>query len=176
MPDRAQLPVPHLLMFDLAGRLCALPAPAIGRVLPMATLARPPGLPPLLAGLLLLPDAALPVIRTARLFDLPEAPPTAATALIRLSGAVAALLLVDRVVGLVAQPEEQRLPVAADSTFSGVASAEIDLPDGPCTILDPARILLREEQMRITAFLAEQDRRLERTLGAEDRAWRPSPC
>ncbi|ACI99519.1 chemotaxis protein CheW [Rhodospirillum centenum] len=150
-----------LVVFALADRLCALPADAVAQILPMMDLARPPGVPPLLAGIAMLGRTAVPVVRLARLFDLPEQPATAGTALLHLRGEPPRLLLVDRAVAVLDPPEE-RLPLAEGTTFAGVAVAGFALPQGACVLLDPARLLLREEERRIDAFLALERERLAR--------------
>lgn len=147
------------LVFDLAGRLCALPGAALSRVLPMVATAHPPGLPPLLQGLATVNGAAMPVVRLAALLDLPERAPTAATALVEMRTNSPWLLMVDRVVAVLSPGADELRPVPEGLTFSDVAVAGIDTPEGLCVVLDAERLLLREEEARIAAFLDAHHRR-----------------
>jgi len=64
-----------LLVFHLSGQAYGLPLAEVAEVVPMALLSRAPGLPPLLAGFLNLAGTAVPVLRTDRLFGLPDLTP-----------------------------------------------------------------------------------------------------
>src|SRR5438132_11427250 len=75
-----------LLIFRSSGLNCAFPLEAVQEIVPMALLARPPGLPSLLAGFLDLRGTAVPIVRLDRLFDLPEQQPGLYTPLIILRG------------------------------------------------------------------------------------------
>jgi chemotaxis signal transduction protein len=66
---------------------CAFPLEAVREIVPMATLATPPGLPSGLAGFLDLRGVAIPIARLDRLFDLPEQRPGLNTPMIILRGA-----------------------------------------------------------------------------------------
>ncbi len=140
------------VVFRLGGRLCALPAAAVARLLGMMALSRPPGLPPLLEGMLALGGGVVPVLRPDRLFGLPERRLTPASALVVLRGEPPLALLVDELAAAVPLPPGARLPVSPGATFSDVVAAEAMLPLGPCAVLDPARLLRREEAARIEAF------------------------
>jgi hypothetical protein len=66
-----QVPQRVLLLFHLSGQSAAFPVANVHSVAPMASLARPPGLPSVLEGILNLGGAAVPVLRLDRLFHLP---------------------------------------------------------------------------------------------------------
>lgn len=76
-----------LLIFQTSGMGCAFPLEAVREIVPMATLATPPGLPSGLAGFLDLRGVAIPIARLDRLFDLPEQRPGLNTPMIILRGA-----------------------------------------------------------------------------------------
>lgn len=145
---------------ELSGQLVALRAAAVAAALPMARLARPPNRPPILEGLLSLPDGALPVLRLSRLLGLPDRPPTAASAILRLRGERPRGLLVDRVRGLERVRADDLQPVEPGSSFADVATAGLRVGGEPCLLLEPERLLLREEEARLDAFRALGDRRL----------------
>lgn len=140
------------LVFRLGERLCALPAGAVARLLGMMALSRPPTLPPLLEGLLPIDGGVVPVLRPDRLFGLPERRLSPASALVLLRGEPPVALLVDELVAALPLPREARVPVTPGATFSDVVVAEAMLPLGNCAVLDPARLLRREEAARVEAF------------------------
>lgn len=150
----------------VSGQLFALRAVVVGAALPMARLARPPNRPPMLDGLLALPDGDLPVLRLSRVLGLPDSPPTAASAILRLRGERPRGLLVDRAVGLERVPPDGLRPVEPGSSFADAAVAGLTVGGEPCLLLDPARLLLREEEARLDAFRALAERRL-RDLGPD---------
>lgn len=149
----------ELLVFALSGRSFALPRAAVQSLLPMAALAEPPNRPPLLAGFLMLPDLALPVVSLARLLGLPELPPSPATALVRLRGPSPRALLVDRALAILRPDACSWRQVDPAESFGGVLRAEVMLENETCGVLVPERLLLREEETRIEAFRAAEEAR-----------------
>lgn len=144
----------------VSGQLFALRAAELRAALPMARLARPPNRPPLLEGLLALPEGALPVVRLSRVLGLPDRPLTAASAILRLRGEHPRGLLVDRALGLERVPPDGLRPIEPGCSFAGVAVAGLTVGGEPCLLLDPARLLLREEEARLDAFRAFAEGRL----------------
>jgi purine-binding chemotaxis protein CheW len=150
------------LVFSVAGRPCALPASALREVLPLARLAEPPGLPPLLAGFLDLAGTAVAVVRTARLFDLPEPPPDRSSSLLLLREARSpTALLVDEARAVAAVPPDAWSPVPPDASPGGCVLAEAEVAGGRVSLLSAARILLREEEARVAALREAEQRRLD---------------
>lgn len=145
---------------EVSGQLFALRAAAVAAALPMARLARPPNRPSILEGLLSLPDGALPVLRLSRLLGLPDRPLTTASSILRLRGERQRGLLVDRTVGLEPVRPGDLQPVEPGSSFADCAVAGLRVGGEPCLLLDPARLLLREEEARLDAFRALGERRL----------------
>ena len=68
-----------LVLFRVGSHQCALRLEAAQEVVPMALLSRPPGLPPLMEGLLNLRGTLVPVVRSDRLFGLGEYAPCPAS-------------------------------------------------------------------------------------------------
>ena len=75
-----------LLVFHLAGQLAAVPLEDVERIAPMAQLARPPGMPASLEGILNLAGTATPVVRLDRLLQLPAPQPGLYSMLIVMKG------------------------------------------------------------------------------------------
>ena len=158
-----------LLLFHLAGRTAAFPLESIQRVTPMAQLARPPGLPAALEGILNLGGAAVPVVRLDRLLQLPEQRLGLYSMLIILKGPSASQIgiLVDRVSGIISVPQSALLPVRDEDTFNACAEAAVSVSDQVIHILSPARILLEKERETLSQFQAAAQRRLQ--------DWEPAP-
>src|SRR5579864_5694143 len=116
-----------LLVFRLADQLAAVPLENVGRIAPMSQLARPPGMPAALEGILNLAGMAAPVVRLDRLLKLPEAPLGLYSMLIILQGVSAGwiALVVDRVSEIVSVPESALLPVRGQDSFNGCAEATV---------------------------------------------------
>jgi len=136
----------------VAGRCFGLPRQGVRRILPMAQLLEPPNRPPLLAGLVRLPDQVVPVVRLNRLLGLDDSPATTSTALVWLRGSSPRALLVDQALAVLRVGEDRLRPVPRADTFNGVVRAEIVLDAGSCLLLVPDRLLMREEEERIDAF------------------------
>src|SRR5262245_11339595 len=100
-----------LLIFPLSGRITAIPLAEVERIVPMAELTLPPGLPAALAGVLNLAGEAIPVLRLDRLFDLPEQSTGLYSALVILRGETPMAILADRVSEIMRVPETAFLPV-----------------------------------------------------------------
>jgi purine-binding chemotaxis protein CheW len=155
----------HYLLLALVGLRLALPRDAVRELLPLPRLARPPGLPPVVAGFVELGDALLPVLHTARLLGLQaDAPENDQDGLYRhivlLDGGPG--LLVDRALDLLALPAGSRQRVDPARTLNGCVAATLPTPQGPVPLLNPARLLLAEEREAL-AGLAEAAR--QRALG-----------
>jgi purine-binding chemotaxis protein CheW len=156
----------HYLIFALAGLRCALPRRVVRELLPLPRLSRPPSLPEALAGFVNLGGEPLPVLALRHLLglrrDAPVEPLYRHIVVVEdaLPGARAGLL-VDRVLDLLAVPEDQLCPAAAEESLNGCVAAQLAMPDGFVHVLDPARILLRREQ----ASLEELTRKAAARLG-----------
>jgi len=129
----------------------------------MAQLARPPGLPSALEGILNLAGAAVPVVRLDRLLQLPEQPLGLYSMLIVLQGVSAGqvALLVDRVSGVLSLPESALLPVRDEDSFNACAVAVASVSGQVIHLLSPTRILLEKERESLSQFQAMEQRRLQ---------------
>lgn len=146
-PETASL---SYLLLDVAGTPCALPRAAVGEVLPLPDLFRPPACGGWLAGFLNLGGEPVPVIDLARLLGLRDGaqePGPYAHLLLAPDGSGA--WLVDRVTDLVTVEADAIRPVAAAGSLNGCVAAEIRRGDRLIHALDPARILSAEERSRV---------------------------
>jgi len=131
----------RLIVFTVAGEAYALPAEAVREILPMARLARPPGLPGTVEGLLALDGDAVPVLCLARVLGRGTTRVGLYTPLLLLAGDEPRALLVDGVREIVVVPESALLPFA--SAEGGFVSAEVRWQDETLHLL-AAETLARE--------------------------------
>lgn len=151
-----------LLVFQLCGHICAVPARKVQEIVPMALLAQPPGLPSLLEGFLNLRGMAMPVLRLARLFDLPALAPGLYSPIILLRGNLYPLgLLVDAVTGIVSPPADGYLPVGGKNCFNDCAQAEVVLNNHTVHLLSCERLLLEKERQCVAEFQARAQQYLQ---------------
>jgi len=140
-----------------------LPLESVAKIMPMAQLAQPPGLPAPLEGILNLAGAAVPVLRLDRLFQLPERCPGLYSMLVLLnrtaSGQIA--LLVDRVSEILPVPIHELLPVAEEDSFNACVVGTVLMRDGSVVhVLSPPRLLLERESQSLAAFRTTEEVRL----------------
>ena len=158
-------PEPHhdLLVFHLAGELAALPLENVERILPMAQLARPPGLPSILEGFLNLAGVVVPVLRLDRLLQLPVQRPGLYSMLILVKGAAdgGIAVLVDRVSEVLTVPESALLPVGKEHSFNGCAAAAVAVREDIIHLLSPSQILLKKERESLSEFQAMAQLRIQ---------------
>ena len=128
----------------------------------MAQLARPPGLPSMLEGILNLAGTAAPVVRLDRLLQQPVRPPGLYSMLIVLKGASAGrvALLVDRVSEILSVPESALLPIGDEDSFNACAESTVSVRGEIIHLLSPARILLDKEREALSEFQAMAQQRL----------------
>ena len=126
----------------------------------MALLSRPPGLPSLLEGFLNLGGTAVPVVRLAQLFDLPELVPALYTPLLILrTSEDRVALLVESVRGIVAASPTDIRAGYDGGTFNDCVEGEITVSDQVVHLLSPERLLLEKERQLLAELQAvEQDR------------------
>jgi chemotaxis signal transduction protein len=148
--------------------MAALPLEDVERIAPMAHLARPPGLPAALEGVLNLAGTAVPVLRLDRLLRLPVERPGLYSMLILLKGISNGRvgILVDRVTEILSVPEMALLPVGGEHSFNGCAEALVAAPGAVIHLLSAKRILLEQEHESLAEFQTIAQRRIEE-WGAE---------
>jgi len=157
-----------VLIFRLSDRPCAVATERVLEIVPMASLARPPGLPALLEGFLNLRGTAVPVLRLHRLFDLPGAPMALYTPLLIVRDGPRPLgLLVDEVKQVIEVSPDALLPIKEGHIFNDCAEAEVVLGDGhpPAHLLSCERLVLEQERQCIAELQAAAQRRLEELEG-----------
>jgi purine-binding chemotaxis protein CheW len=152
-----------LLVFHLADQIAAVPLENVERIVPMAQLAHPPGLPSPLEGILNLAGIAVPVLRLERLLQLPVQRPGLYSMLILLKGASegGVALLVDRVSEVLTVAESALIPVGKQHSFNGCAEAAVPVRDDIIPLLSTAQILLRKERESLAEFQALAQLRLQ---------------
>lgn len=152
-----------LLVFHVSDRLLALPLDAVERIVPMAELAAPPGLPSNLEGVLDLAGEAIPVLRLDRLLGLPpqRLGLYSMLAVVNGVGRGRVAILVDRVSDTLSTPEDGILPIEGGDTLNGCAQATIRIEGEIAHVLSPAQILLTQEKDTLAEFQALAQSRLQ---------------
>lgn len=153
-----------LVVFSLGEALEALPLESVEKIVPMADLARPPGMPTPLEGILNLAGAAVPVVRLDRLLQLPERRTGLYSMLVLLKGDHPdsnVAMLVDRVIEILHVPNDAVLPVNASDSFNACVESTVNFGTHVVHVLSPARILLEREQESLSAFQTIERRRLD---------------
>jgi purine-binding chemotaxis protein CheW len=150
----------RLLVFHLAGQVCAVSLNQVREIVPMARLSQPPGLPSFVEGFLNLGGSAVSVLRLDRLLNLDEHEPSLYSTLLilRSSGSPNAWLVDD--VEIVADSPESRMPVSAEQSFNGCVDAEVSVHGRVIHLLSPERILLERERQSVAHFQVLEQRRL----------------
>jgi purine-binding chemotaxis protein CheW len=157
VPERA------LLLFHLAEQTIAVPLDSVQRIVPMAQLARPPGLPSLLEGILNLSGRAVPVMRLDRLLQLPLQRLGLYSTLIVVNGVSDGqiALLVDRVSEILTVSKSAWLPIGKEDSFNACAVAEVSVKGQMVPLLSLDRILVEKEREALSEFQAMEQRRLQ---------------
>jgi purine-binding chemotaxis protein CheW len=158
-----------LLIFQIAGYECAIPCERVQEVVSMAAMARSPGQPAMIEGFLNLRGEAIPVVILRRLFALPQIEPGIHTPVIivRLGDTLTGLL-VDRVNEVTTIDSEEIKPLEQEHSFNGCADAYINFDGRRIVLLDCDRLLLKEEQERITELQSAMQFRLRQLDQARD--------
>jgi purine-binding chemotaxis protein CheW len=156
----------HYLIFALAGLRCALPRRVVRELLPLPKLSTPPSLPEALAGFVNLGGTALPVLALRHLLglrrDVPVEPLYRHIVVVEgIAPGTRAGLLVDRVLDLQPVPAERVQPVPPGESLNGCVAAGLAMPEGFVHVLDPARILLAQEQASLQELTHRAAARLE---------------
>jgi purine-binding chemotaxis protein CheW len=152
-----------LLVFQISDRFAAFPLDDVERITPMAELAKPPGLPSALEGVLNLAGFAMPVLRLDRLFRLPPQRLSLYSMLVVLRAPRAGRLaiLVDRVSEVVPFSEGACIPIDREDSLNGCAEATVAIKDKIVHVLSPTSILLTKEREALADFQTMAQRRLQ---------------
>jgi purine-binding chemotaxis protein CheW len=155
----------QLVVFSLAEDLYGLDLPDVREILPTAELSSPPGMPELLAGFLNLGGLAVPVLRLGRLFQMPAREVGLYEHLILLRANRPLALLVDRVDEVLTCSEDAMRPVGDTNSFNSCARSQLTHKDRTIHVLALDRLLLKEEEARLTVLRDQEQERL-RALAA----------
>jgi purine-binding chemotaxis protein CheW len=163
-------PQRDLLVFSVGGLVAALPLENVERIAPMARLARPPGLPAPLEGILDLGGTAVPVLRLDRLLGLPIHEAGLYSMLIILKGLAhgGVALLVERTSEIRSVSFGDVLPLDQEDSFNECAEASFIWRGQSVPILSPQRILLERETQVLSEFQRIAQQRI-KEWGAGDR-------
>lgn len=147
-----------LVVFLAAGHRLALPADAVAEIVFEPRLARPPGMPAALAGVMDWRGVLVPVVRLGRLFGLPEAPGAFRKLVVlrRPPPAAPWAVLVDEVVEVAAVADDGMKPPPPE--VGGFAPCVAAMA-GDVAVLSPDRLLDHREA---EAVAGQRDRVAER--------------
>ncbi|WP_051328709.1 chemotaxis protein CheW [Geminicoccus roseus] len=155
----------YYVLFQVSSVDLAFLASEVEEVLPCPLLQRMPGLADSVAGLFRLDGNNAVALRLDRLLGLAESPPGLYSPLVRLKAAAPPVcLIVDRVCDVL--PLGEMREAARHRSFNQVVVGEIEGGGRTWHVLDPARILLLEEQLALAEFGARADERLARLVPA----------
>jgi purine-binding chemotaxis protein CheW len=142
--------------------LAALPLEGVEQITPMAELARPPGMPPPLKGILNLGGRPVPVLRLSHLLQLPENKVSLHSMLVITKPEPAVAMLVERVVDVRHVAARRVMPALAQGAFNSCVQATIHgrAGDPVIHVLSPERILLEKERQILSDFLERERTRL----------------
>lgn len=153
------------VVFEVSGYSCGLPLGYVRKIVPMCNLARPPGLPRMLEGLLNLRGEIASVVRLDRLFGLSPTILRRHSQLVVLQAPTPLALLADRVRCIDAIEPDELLP-AEDSVFNDCLAGVLPAPHGPVHFLHGDRLLLAQEKQRFAEIQQIAQRRLSELEGA----------
>ena len=168
---------PALLVFHLSDKIFALPLASIERLVPIAALAHPPGMPALLEGVLNLAGEAVPTLRLDRLFALPEQRVGLYSTLVVVrardvceshvrEGADGRFaLLVEQASHILQAGAGVLFPIGEGFTWNGCVDAVVQAKEGPIPVLCPAKMLLETEREALRDFQVISRRRMDQWQG-----------
>ncbi len=157
---------PALLVFHLSDKTFALPLACIERLVPIAALAHPPGMPIALEGILNVGGEAVPTFRLDRLFGLPEQRVGLYSTLILVRDAAGRFaLLVEQASYILQAGEGTLVPIAEGATWNGCVAAVVRAKDAAVHALSPAKVLLEKERQALRDFQLVSQQRMEQWWG-----------
>jgi purine-binding chemotaxis protein CheW len=147
-----------VLLFHIGRHACAVPLHAVQEIVPYAALTCLPGQPSIVQGFLNLRGQAVPVIRLAALFGIPETQPALSSVIVILRSHTG--WLVDHAEGLASTGQDCTLPVDTNHSFNDCAAGQCDIEGRRFTLLAHERVLLAQEQARIAELAELAQRRI----------------
>lgn len=156
-----------LVVFEVAGVLCALPLEDVREIVLLPMLFHPPTSPSILAGFLNLGGQIVPVVFLSRLLALSSRPQGMYTHVLVLEEGGAPLgLLVDYARETVERSGGFFLPVEREHSLNDCAEAEAVLNGKSLYLLSSKKLLLEEERVRISELKAMEQERLSQLQGS----------
>lgn len=153
----------RLFVFEVSDDLFGVDLPAVREVLPIPSLSRPPGTPSILQGFLNFGGQAIPVLNTKRLLQLNDTPPAAYSHLVVLKRPETPLaMLVDRAIGTELTAPEAFMPVGQGHSFNDCVESDVRIGTQTVHVLSVRRLLLKEEETRISQLKTLEQERLRR--------------
>lgn len=150
-----------LLLFQVGPHSCAISVEGVREAIPLASMMRLPGQPSIVAGVFNLRGRAIPVVRLAPLFGLPdEEPPLSAVVIVVASSSGLTGFLADNVEGVAAIDEAALEPAGGEFSFNGCAEKQFRLDERQFALLSRQRILLAQEQACLADLAAQAQSRL----------------
>src|SRR5689334_4271975 len=114
----------HVCVFRLAGHHFAVALEPVSEIVPMASLSRPPLLPPIFEGFLNIGGTPIPVVRLAEMLGLSQDPLELYTPLVILRGKLPLALLVKSVTGILSFSGEMLAPLSESASFNGCIAGQ----------------------------------------------------
>jgi len=149
-----------LVTFRLGGEGFALPVDDVREVVPIALLARPPHLPPMIEGILNLRGVAVPVLRLDRLLGRADIAFGLEASILIMRDQPPLGLLVGPVDAVSGAERFQLMPLEADQSFNGLLAGELISPNTSAHLLSWPNLLLEAERARLAEFCARAQTRL----------------
>jgi purine-binding chemotaxis protein CheW len=149
-----------VVIFTVSGQPFALSVEAVAEVVPIAWLAKPPGMPPIVQGVLNLGGAAVTILRSDLLLGVAPFPVGLDSSILIMRGGDLPLgLLVEQVQAVRPLSACRHMPIDDVRSFQGCVEAQLEVGELAVTLLSWPKLLLEEEKQRLAAF---QDRMAER--------------
>lgn len=158
-----------LLLFRLAGKVCALRLESVSEIVPIPRLDCPPGMPDILAGFLNLGGRSIPVVQPERLFTLPTPALGLFTPVVILNlGSFSLALIVEQVTDVLTVPATATsIALEPENSLNGCVQAVLTIADQTIHVLNADRILLEKERHCISSLQAVEQSRLRRLPSQE---------
>lgn len=149
-----------VVIFRLGGQPFAIPVTDVREVVPYAWLARPPGMPSFVDGVLNLGGVAVPVLQLDNLLGMPPATIGLDASILIMKTPEAPLgLLVEHVDGVRAGAAFQFAALEDRHSFQGCLTGQLHGPQGVVHVVSWRKVLMEEEERRLEQFqLSAQER------------------
>ncbi|CAA7612008.1 Chemotaxis signal transduction protein [Magnetospirillum sp. LM-5] len=151
-----------VVVFNVSDQPFAASVEYVAEVVPIPWLAKPPGMPSIVQGILNLGGVAVTVLRADLLLGLePFSVGLDSSILIMKERAVPMGLLVQHVDGVYPLSACRVLPIDETRTFQGCVEAQLEIGEQAIPLLSWPKILLEEERQRVLDYLGQMSKRLD---------------